>query len=189
MRAISLSYRIFSALAFVAVVACGDPNTLPPVQFDNVVDTTELFALTGTGIGSPSGFDVVAAKPTRTDLNRAFDFAVDLAADGTLLIVPAGALGLPDEAGVLVSNQTFDGLTSAPLDDYVSDTVVAVATGDVVVLRSRNSGDLCSVGSSLPRYGKFHVLAVDAQTRAVTLEFLVNRNCGYRSLLPGTPED
>jgi hypothetical protein len=40
----------------------------------------------------------------------------------------------------------------------------------------------------VPRYGKFHVLALDPTERTVTLEHLINLNCGYRSLTPGTPE-
>jgi hypothetical protein len=40
----------------------------------------------------------------------------------------------------------------------------------------------------LPRYGKFQVLAIDPAQRTVTLEFLIDRNCGYRGLEPGLPD-
>ena len=39
----------------------------------------------------------------------------------------------------------------------------------------------------LPRYGKFRVLSIDSVTRQITMEYLVNINCGYRSLEVGTP--
>lgn len=189
MRAISLSRRVFSVLLAAGIAACGDPNTLPPVQFDNVVDTTVLSALTGTPIGSPSGFDGVAGEPRRTDLSLPFDIAVDAAPDGTWRVYPSGTLGLSSEPGVVVVGRSFDGVLSAPLEGYVADSAVVVAAGTVFVLRSRNSPERCAINTSLPRYAKFHVLAEDAAARTLTLEFLVNRNCGYRNLEPGTPEN
>jgi hypothetical protein len=179
---------VFTTLLLSGLVACGDPNTLPPVQFDNVVDTTSLYALTGTPIGSPSGFDGVLGEVRRTDVNRPFDFAVDIAPDGTVLLYPAGALGLASQPGLQLVSETFDGITTAPLEDYDAESAQAVAPGGVFVLRSRNSSELCTVNTQLPRYGKFRLLEVDPQQRSVTFEFLVNRNCGYRDLVPGTPE-
>lgn len=188
MRAISLSQRAFSAVvAVAALAACGDPTALPPVQFDNVVDTTVMFALTGTPLGSPSGFDGIRGEPVRTDLGLPFDMAMEIDGDGRVRVYPAGALGIGDQAGIIVSSQGFDALASAPLDGYVTDSVRVVAAGDVVVLRSRNSADFCSVNTNLPRYGKFHIVQIDPVARTITLEFLMNRNCGYRSLEPGIP--
>ncbi|MCH8935034.1 MAG: hypothetical protein IIB90_04880, partial [Gemmatimonadetes bacterium] len=39
----------------------------------------------------------------------------------------------------------------------------------------------------LPRYGKFHVLELNLETRQITLENLVNVNCGFRGLESGIP--
>jgi hypothetical protein len=39
----------------------------------------------------------------------------------------------------------------------------------------------------LPRYGKFRVLDLNIEERSVTLELLVDVNCGYRGLEPGFP--
>ncbi|MDH4043733.1 MAG: hypothetical protein OEY20_01480 [Gemmatimonadota bacterium] len=188
MHAISLRYRRFSLLLGAVVTACGSDTTLAPARFENVLDTTVLYALTGTPIGTPSGFDGVQAAPVRTDLNVAFDFAVDITPMGSLQLLPTGALGYFPEPGLLVSFRTFDLLVTAPLDGYVLDSALTVETGGVFVLRSRSSSDLCTNTGALPRYGKFHVLAIDAAQRNVTLEFLVNRNCGYRGLEPGLPD-
>lgn len=186
MRPISLRHRRFSLLLLAAVMACGSESTLAPPVFDNVVDTTVLYGLTGTPIGTPSAFDVVQAVTVRTDLNKAFDFAVEIAGAADVDLLPAGALGFAADPGVLLSARSFDAITSAPTDGYVQDSVVPATVGSVFVLRSRTTSELCGAGS-LPRYGKFRVLAIDAATRSVTLEFLVNQNCGYRSLEPGLP--
>ena len=176
-------------MMIVMVAACGDDLTLPPATFENVVDTVVLSALTGTPIGDASGYDVVFAETVRTDRNSAFDFAFDVDAGGVARIHPAGTLGLSAEAGVLRSTQGFDEITTAPLEGYVADSALAVEAGTVFVVRSRSTNAQCLLNTLLPRYGKFHVLAVDRLARTITLELLVDLNCGYRGLEPGTPED
>lgn len=189
MRAISLRRRRFSPLLLAVAMACGSESELPPAQFENVVDTLVLYALTGTPIATPSAFDGVVGAPVRTDLNLPFDFAVDLDVSDVLLLMPAGTLGYPEEPGLLVTTDSFDGVTFAPLQGYVPDTVRTAAVGTVFVLRSRATSQLCVQTSALPRYSKFHVLAIDLLERAITLEFLVDKNCGYRGLEPGLPAD
>ena len=113
--------------------------------------------------------------------------------EGVAALVPpvvaaCGALGLPAEPGVLLTDQAFDALTSAPLEGYVTDSALVVAANTVFVVRSRSSTVQCALAGGLPRYGKFHVLNVDLAARTVTLEMLVDLNCGYRGLEPGTPE-
>ena len=186
MPTIPLPVRLAAAFAAALLAACSSATALPPAQFDNVVDTVALAALTGTPIGAASGFDGVQGKVARTDLNQAFDFAVDIDDAGTLQLIPTGALGLTEDAGVLVVNRAFDVVTSAPTDGYIPDSVVTATEGTVFVLRSRISSQQCSAGS-LPRYGKFHVLDLDLATRTVTFEFLIDFNCGYRGLEPGIP--
>jgi hypothetical protein len=171
----------------IALAACSNPNSLAPAQFTNVVDTTTLYALTGTPIGTPSAFDGVVALSVRTDLNQPFDFAVDLDGSGTWRVFPPGAMGYVKDGGILLSSQAFDVIATAPSSGYVQDTARVVTTGSVFVLRSRVSAAQCTISSSLPRYGKFHVIGVDSVARSITLEYLVNLNCGYRQLTPGIP--
>jgi hypothetical protein len=192
MPSISLPYRLFPGAAaaglLTAALSCGDSLSLPPATFTNAVDTVVLAALTATPIAQSSGFDVVVGESVRTDRTTPVDFAVDIDAGGTPRIYPAGALGLPAQPGVLLSDQAFDALTSAPLEGYVTDSALVVAANDVFVVRSRPSTVQCAFSGGLPRYGKFRVLNVDLGARTVTLEMLVDLNCGYRGLEPGTPE-
>jgi hypothetical protein len=177
------------ALPALAAVACDNPLALPPAQFANTLDTAVVYALRGTALALPSGFDIVNAGPARTDRSEAFDFAFDIADDGAAIIYPANALGVTTDAALLVSDQTFESVLTAPTDGFQRDTAVTVVVGTVLIGRSRVSNVGCALVGALPRYGKFRVLAVDLGTRALTLETLINTNCGYRDLEPGLPEN
>lgn len=151
------------------------------------MDTVTLHALRGTPISTPSAFDIAYGNAVRTDQGQAFDFAFNIDSLGAALALPAGALGLSAQAGLQFSDRTFDEVDNAPFDDYTVDSVLTLSVGDVFIGRSRNESGNCFFLGSLPRYGKFHVLALDVQARTITLEALVNVNCGYRKLTPGYP--
>jgi hypothetical protein len=172
-----------SALVILAAAACGSGQT---AYFTNYVDTLTLYALRNTPIRTPSAYDILSVQAVRTDTTGAFDFAYDIDATGTPLIYPAGVLGLDKTAGLQVVHSPFDNVHSAPTDGYVTDSAVPVATGDVFVARSRASSSSC-IYYSLPRYGKFEVLAIDSAQRSITLQGLVDLNCGFRGLDTGLP--
>ena len=171
--------------AFLA--ACGDPVNLNPPSTANVVDTVQLHALRGTAVALPSGYDVPTKQTIRTDRPN-FDFAFDISDAGVALVYPAGALGLGEDPGLLVIPDTFDNVGTAPIEGYVTTSAVDVAVDVVFVVRSRPAGNGCTFTGALPRYGKFRVLSLDPVARTITLENLVNQNCGYRDLLPGLPD-
>lgn len=187
---ISLTHIWLLAAATItasAATACSDDLGLPPANVPNIVDTVTLYALRGTPISTPSAFSIAKGVPAHTERGDAFDFAFDIDASGAAMILPAGALGLPPEPGLQLSDLTFDAVERAPYEDYVKDSVLTVAVGAVFIGRSRNTSGFCLYLGALPRYGKFHVLALDTQNNTVTLETLVNVNCGYRGLEPGFP--
>ena len=175
-----------ATIVVCAAVACDDTGLLP-AGFPNFVDTVTLHALKGTPISTPSAFDISVGIAVRTDQGQAFDFAFDIDSVGDAIIMPAGVLGLPAQAGLQMSDLPFEDVDDAPYDDYVADSLFTLSVGDVFIGRSRNTSGNCYYLGSLPRYGKFHVLALDMQNRTITLETLVNVNCGYRKLEPGYP--
>jgi hypothetical protein len=189
MPRISLSSLCLAlAAGAVLTVACGNDVNLPPATVENTVDTAEVFALRGTAIGTPSAFDVASALPVLPELGDPFDFAFDIDSTGAAIFYPSGLLGGSTTAGIHRASDTFDEIRRAPLEDYVTDSIVAIATGMVLVVRSRAVSAGCSaVTGALPRYGKFEVLSIDAGSRTVTLKMLVDLNCGYRELVPGVP--
>lgn len=173
----------------VAAVACGDSTGLPPASIANYVDTATLYALRGTPIATPSGYDIPYRGPSRTDLGSTFDFVFDIDDADVPQLLPAKLLGRSTVAGIQPADEPFDAVLEAPLDGYVSDSAFTIAIGMTFIARSRTFSQNCGYVSGLPRYGKFRVLAIDDAQRTVTFEALVNLNCGYRQLEPGLPTD
>ena len=180
--------RFLPTLILLGVVlgACNQALQLTPATLTNAVDTVTVYALRGTSITQPSGFDIPSNRPARTD-NAAFDFAFDIDPSGKALLYPAGALGLARAPGILITGDVFDSLKTAPTTGYTDSVSVAISTGNVFIVKSRPYIVGCELTGALPRYGKFRVLAVDPAVRSVTMEALVNQNCGYRSLELGLP--
>lgn len=147
-----------------------------------------LAAIQNTPIPDASALDILTASKTRTDLGQPFDLLFDIDSTGTAMLIPAGLLGFQTQAGWRTTTQEFSAITSAPAEDYTGDQELVLAVGDVFFGRSRSSSTGCEfLGTALSRYGKFHVLALDTQERTVTLETMVDLNCGYRGLEIGFP--
>ena len=192
MRRISfwhLAFGLSAAALIGAASACGDPYG-QSAEIPNEVDTVALYALRDTPIRLPSAYDMLQPsgfQAVRTDLSSSFDFAFDIDSSGQARIHPAGTLGLSREPGLQRMDRTFEEVRRAPDDGYRADSTLAVQPGDVFVARSRVSGPPSCIYIAVPRYGKFHVLAIDTTARSITLESLVDLNCGYRGLEPGIP--
>jgi hypothetical protein len=87
-------------------------------------------------------------------------------------------------------SESFDDITRAPLEDYVTDSMRVITEGTVLVGRSRSSSIGCPITvGSLPRYAKMEILQIDGAARTVTLRLMANLNCGYRDLVEGIPVD
>ncbi len=190
MRRISLPRRWLTAVPLlVLALACGNDIGLPAATIPNAVDTLLLTALNGTPIGPPSAIDLVTGTLSRPEMGDDFDFAFDIDSTGTAVLFPASQLGRGGTAAVLVSTLPFDSIERAPLEDFVTDTIMPLTVGKVLILRSRFSSILCSVFvGSLPRYAKAEVLELDTVGRTLTIQFMANLNCGYRDLMPGLPD-
>ncbi|MDH5644061.1 MAG: hypothetical protein OEY63_07660 [Gemmatimonadota bacterium] len=193
MRTIPL-FRLGLGIAGMAALtgiaaACDDPLGLLPAQSENMIDTVVLSALTGTPVTEPSGFYLVYKVVARTDRgNETFDFAVDIDESGAVEVFPTGALGLSALSAVIKPEDTFENITEAPVEGFISDSAISLNLNEVFVVRSQAVREYCPLYiGALPRYGKFRVMEVDSTTRKITLEFLVNANCGYRSLEVGIP--
>jgi len=169
----------------MAAAACGTQQ-LQPAQIDNVVDTVTLGALVGTSVSLASAYSIPDARVIRTDQSSAFDFAYDVDAAGRRVLLPLFALGLgtPNgtNPGLILSNQTFEGLIDPPTSGYITNDTLVAAVGDVFAGRSRI---VCNLG--VPEYAKLQILSFDDAKRTVTIQVLANTNCGYRTLGVGIP--
>ena len=174
--------------AAVLLAACGDPYG-QTATVENAVDTVTLYALRDTPIRLPSGYNMIppaGPQVVQTQTTPDFDFAFDIDSGAAALVYPAGALGLSRQPGLLPMNRSFEDVRRAPDEGYRADSAIIVTPGSVFVARSRVTSALC-LYVAVPRYGKFHVLALDTIARSITLEALVDLNCGFRGLEPGIP--
>jgi hypothetical protein len=173
-----------AALTAAVLAACGDDFTLPPASIQNEIDTVAIYALSGTPVALPSGYQIELKRAVRTDQTAFFDFAFDIPPSAAPRFYPTGPLGLGEGSGFLRQTAPFDSVTFAPLDGYVRDSGVVADSGAVYVVRSRPVS--CTFGT-FAYFAKLRVLAVDTTARRVDFEVVANANCGYRSLEPGTP--
>jgi hypothetical protein len=185
-------HRFFLLVPLVVVgllAACGNPNDLADATIPNVESTITLSALTGTPIATPSAYSVAEARAVRTDQGGAFDFAFNIDAAGQAVLLPLAVLGLGVQsgtnAGFLKVDQTFEQVTTAPLNGYVTADTIKIAVGERYVVRSR----VVCAGLGLPKYGKIEITGINPapDARTVTFRVLTDDNCGYRGLEPDIP--
>lgn len=173
-----------------ALAGCGDPLSLLPPRFENKVDTTALWAASGTPVTKPSGFVISQGLRVRMDQVSNFDFYYDIDPHGERFFIPlAAVVNTGRTTGNPGFRQEFDlpfeQITIAPQTDYVSQDTVRFRVGDVFYVRSQVDA---SCGLGIPFYSKIQVLSVDDVERAVSFQILINANCGYRSLEIGLPK-
>ncbi len=173
------------AAQLVVATACGTTSGLPPASFANAVDTLSLYALDGTPLSAPSGYNLAGNAVVRTDRAFRFDFAFNITPAGQAVLLPTGALGMGRGSGIQVQTIPFDAVTIAPTTAYVDTMAVPLDSGTVAVLHSQPT--TCVFGAVVFYYGKVEVLAIDTVARRLDLQVLVDQNCGYRGLEPGTP--
>lgn len=180
--------------ALVATAACDDNSGILPATTPNTVDTVTLSAFRDTNLAVPSGFSVSGngvsgSGPVFTQDNSTFDFVFNVDDDNVPVFLTTKVLNIVSNTsirpGFQPSIQHFDSITTAPINNYVSDDTIHAAVGQVWYVRSAL---VCSSLSS-PMYGKLEVLSIDAVGRTITFRTLINLNCGYHSLRVGTPTD
>jgi hypothetical protein len=174
-------------LGFAAGGCNGNP--LGDATQPNVVDTIVLGALVGTDIGTPSAFSIPASAAVRTDETSQFDFAYNLESGNRHVFLPQGALGISNTSGVapglLLSDQSFGQIDQAPLNGYNTIDTITIAVNQVWVARS----SLVCTSVGVPVYAKLRIISFNDAAREVRFEVLANRNCGFRDLLPGLPQN
>lgn len=178
--------RFLPLFGIALAAACGDPFALPRAIYDNVVDSTvSLYALSGTPVRTPSGYNLQFREPILVQEGGAFDFAIDLDSLHRPVLLPTGALRLGRSSGVQISQLAFDSIRIAPSSGFQLDSAVRVDVGERAIVHSRDA--TCSFGIAAVFYAKLEILSVDTLARRITFKILVNENCGYRGLEPGIP--
>jgi len=182
------SMRTFPlCFALLVAAACSDDNGLPDATLNNIERTDTLYALVGTPITTPSAYALDGSRRIRTDISVDFDFAYNVEPDGRHVFVPRAVLGINETVnpGFQLRTETFQGITEAPSNGYITDRVVPIAVGERYVARSR----ITCTTLGVPKYAKIEIVSFDDVTRIVTFRILTDDNCGFRGLEPGLPDD
>src|SRR3954451_12720245 len=132
----------FLVLAAVGLVtACSSDSSLGTPAFTNAERTDTLYALLGTPVQTPSAYSIQGSRRVRTDTTSNFDFTYNIQLDGSHVFVPQAVLGIEPTAsvnpGLLLRTETYDAITEAPSNGYVTDQVVPRAVGDRYAISSR----------------------------------------------------
>jgi hypothetical protein len=174
-------------LILLALAAgCSDANSLADPTSSNVVDTITIGSLVGTPINTPSAYSVFN-DAVRVDQTPDFEFAYNIQADSQRVFLPRASLGLVSSGstanpGLQARSETFDQITQARSNGYVTDSAVPVSVGQRFMLRSR----VVCTSLGVPLYAKLEILGFDQGN--VTFQVLVDRNCGFKGLKPGLPD-
>jgi hypothetical protein len=175
-------------ILLLAGIACSDSNGLPDPTLTNVERSETLHALVGTPVGTPSAYALDGSRRVRTDLSVDFDFAYNIEPDGRHVFIPRAALNIETGAnvnpGFQLRSESFEAITEAPSNGYITDRVVPIALGERYVVRGRVTCTTIGV----PKYAKLEVLSFDDVARIVTFRVLTDDNCGYKGLEPGLPD-
>jgi len=181
-----------ASLSALALAACGDTNPFG-APLPTVADAYTLFALTGTPPAYPSGLNTAARAATRVDGNANFDVAFDIDADGNAVVYPVklvvSSIGGDRPVGLRKVDAPFDSVTSAPTGTYPTDSAVVAGRGQVVVVEANRAGDgdICAFNISPNIYTKILIDSVDVASRTISIQTVMDPNCGFRSLAAGVP--
>ena len=182
---------LVAAVAIAIVSACDDPTGIRPSS-NNLETELQVYAMNGTPIALPAAVAVRSGRAVRIDAAFRFDLAFDINASGLVQVfaqrLVASELAATHRVGLQTRLATFDEVTRAPTSGYVYDSLLTLGPGQLVlvdVLDASCSGSF--LGTNVR--AKLRVDSVNTSTRSIFLHVLVNPNCGFRSLVQGTPKD
>lgn len=180
------SLRLLFALLLVAI-ACSDTTGLPDATLNNIEREETLYALVGTPVATPSGYAIEGPRRVRTDISDDFDFAYNIEADGRHVLIPLAGLGIDTgvtvKPGLQEQAASFEAITVAPSNGYITNQPVLITQGGRYAVRGR----ITCLSLGVPKYAKLEILSFDATARSVTFRVLINDSCGYKGLEPGVP--
>jgi hypothetical protein len=182
----------FLAPLAAALAGCGDPLRITASE-PVFIGEMNLYPLTSAPPTYPSAINTPFAITVPVDASGNFDVALDINAQGQVVVYPVRSILTPlvgaHRVGLRKVTGTFDQLLSAPTGEYQSDTATIVGIGEVLVIEAERirGNDFCSFALSRNIYSKLAVEAVNPSTGIISLRFAVNPNCGFRSFEEGIP--
>lgn len=206
MKKVSLRTLGAGFIACAAVVGCNSDAFSYKPTLAARVDTVTVYALNGTSAALPSGINIAAGQlsgdtsilrplAVPSDGATLFDFAVDIGASGNVVAypVPLVVRSAARRVGLQKVATPFDQIGQAPQNGYGYDSVeVSLTSSDVLLVQASRAGlgercgDRVTYGYDPVLYAKGQVISVNTADRSVKMRFVLNPNCGYRGLKPGS---
>jgi len=177
--------RLPLAALILVTASCDVSTTLPPANVPVAQQRITLYALTGTPVSTPSGYNMLQLGEVRTNVSNNFDFVMDIGIDSTFGVGNKGDTVIVEDGGLQWTLAEFDSIAVAPVTGYEQVKPTRIRQGDVVLAASRRQ--TCDDASSHPRYAKMNIQAVDLVARTVVILVVIDPNCGYRSFKAGIP--
>ena len=179
---------VAGGLAIAAAVGCSDPTAFGAE--DNVLTTFTASAVTGTPPNAPSAINFEGRAITRVDGNLNFDVAFDIDAQNRPVLLPLAVVGTPVTGNRIVGLQKlpglFDSVSEAPKSGYTFDTAMVVTPGQAVAVQAQQS--VCALSLTPYVFAKMVIDSIHVTTRQLFGRATINLNCGFRSLILGTPK-
>jgi hypothetical protein len=171
--------------------ACDDP-TGTSVPIENIDRKLTVYAMNSTPPTYPSAIQMRAGLVLRIDAGFNFDLAFDITSDNVIGVYTAGSLASelanPRRVGLQLTNELFSQAKTAPTSGYVYDSSYVVTAGQTMFVDVIEPA--CTGSFRGPNIrSKLVVDSFDLTSRAIHLHILVNRNCGFRSLVDSVPKD
>jgi hypothetical protein len=179
------------ALPLVAAVACSSDPYAPKALYGVSADTFRVVALNGTAPEAQSAVRLLTAQGTVPDYSQAFDFALDIDADGKVIALPRSKVVTCTsicQLGVKViphDSVEFDKLYDAPKSGYTYDSVTTIPVGATVAFVTKDIFCQPSNISTYDLYAKMIVDSVRMSDRSLFVRVVSDPNCGFRGLVPG----
>lgn len=179
------------ALPLLAVVACSSDPYAPKALYPVVSDTIRVLALNGTSSEAQSGVRLLTAASTVPDFSEQFDFALDIDANGNVILIPRSKVVTCTticQLGVRVipaDSVPFDSLFDAPPSGYTYDSVTTIPVGRIATFVTKEVYCQPSNISTYDLYAKMIIDSVHVAERTIFARVASDPNCGFRGLVPG----
>lgn len=179
------------ALPLLAALGCSSDPYAPKALSFVREDTLRVLALNGTPPEAESAVHLLYGQSTVPDFTEAFDFALDINADGHVSLVPRSKVVVCSSAcqlGIKIiptDSVAFDKLYDAPKSGYTYDSVTTIPVGATVAFVTKELGCDASNIQTYDVYAKMIVDSVHIADRAIFARVVTDPNCGFRGLVPG----
>ena len=188
--------RFLVAVGLVAAAsACGDATGIR-ASFQNRETPLTVYAVNGTAQTLPAGILIRAPELAFVDSRWAFDIAFDMDAAGNVTVYTVRAMASEvfdgvSRIGLRTDTLPYASVAKAPGSGFTYDSLLTLPIGRTLIV-DKLDGTCSQFGGAFLGYNiraKMVIDSVDAAARKIYVKMLSNPNCGFRSLLPGLPEE